>query len=217
MKRNFHRLAIPAALILWTVSGCSGWGSSGPKASGFDQAFSVEQQSIDQVTQDGGCLDVDGSVVCAPDAELPSPGPHLPGSPEPEEALVIEPGSGSEIACEPLPDEDACAFTMSIGRTGFPDGSAYYAAVRLEEKKSYWVSGLSPFVQSTEDPSRLELQIRVTGLAADETKLMQLAVLVYLPGSELPPIETGDLLLRDFGADRSYVVDDVSVVPTESN
>jgi len=215
MKRAFYRWVLPAALITGVFYGCSGWGSSGPKSSGgFDQAFSLEQEAIDQVTQEGTCLDVDGMYLCAPDSELPG---RSPGSPDPEEALVIEPASGSQIACEPVPDEDACVFTLAIRRSGFPEGSGYYAAVRFQEDDSYWVSGLSPFVPSAEDPSRLELKIRVTGLSVDESIPMQLAVLVYFPESGLPPVGAGDLLLRDFEADRVYVVEDIAVVGSESN
>jgi hypothetical protein len=218
MKRIFDRWAILAALILGAVYGCSGWGSSGPKSdNGFNQAFAVEQEAIDQVTQEGGCVDVDGTIVCAPDARLPGdPGPHLPG-PEPEEALDIEPDSGTEIACQSLPDEDACVFTLAIRQYGFPDGTQYYAAVRFQADDSYWESGLSSFTPSPENPERLELQIRVSGLAANEAAQMQLAVLVFLPESDLPPLGAGDLLLRDFGADRVYVSEDVSVVATGPN
>lgn len=212
MKRIFDRWFLPAALILGAVNGCSGWGSSGPKsASSFDQAFSVEQEAIDQVTQEGGCVDVeDGTIVCAPDESI-SDG----RSPE-IEALVIDPPSGSQIACETLPDEDACVFTLAIRKSGFPDGTQYYAAVRIQDKKDTWESGLSPFLPSGDDPKGMEVQVRVTGLSGNDSIRMQLAALVFLPESDLPPLSTGDLLLRDFAADRSYVVDDITVAATPS-
>ena len=212
MKRTFHRWAILAALILATAYGCSGWGSSGPKSTtGFDQAFGLEQDAIDQVTENGTCVDVDGTIICAPDESLPD------GRGPVAEALVIDPESGSQVDCETFSDENACVFTLSIQRAGFPDGSEFYAAVRFQENDSYWISGLSPLTPSIQDPSRLELQVRVTGLKEGKSTQMQLAVLVYFPDSDLPPIGTGDLLLRDFGADRVYVVEDVTVTATPSN
>lgn len=208
---NLIRTVVPTALGLLLCLGCGGNGSSGFDAgsgsSGFDSAFAVEQEAIDQVNQDGGCRDAGGAFICAPDA---ADGGHGTVT----EFLTIDPPSGSEVPCVEMPAEDLCTFTVALNQLGFPEGSRFFAAVRLQDENSYWTSGLSPFVADSEDPASLDLTVHVQRLPEGGTVLMQVAVLVYFPESDLPPPSAGDLLLRDFGADLIYAVTDLSVLAT---
>ena len=203
---QFQLRILPALLVLLLLYGCGGSGSSG-----FDAAFFLEQDAIDNVTEGGGCVDVDGTEICAPDEDLGGGGITIPNPPA---ALVIDPPSGAELSCVPSEAEESCVFNLSIQQANFPEGVQFFAVVRFQDDTSFWSIGPSPFSLSIDDSSTLELMVRVSELKPGKSALMQIAVLVYLPESDLPPQEPGDHLLGDFEADRVYAVKDITVTAT---
>ena len=205
---QFQLRILPTVLVLLLFYGCGGSGSSGfDAAGGLEEAFLLEQDAIDDVTEGGGCVDVDGTEICAPDSDLEdSPANSF----QPPATLTIDPVSGSEVSCVPT-DEDNCVFQLSIQQANFAEGVKFFAAVRYQDETSFWSIGLSPFAPSIDNLSTLELVVRVSRLMLGETALMQLAILVYLPQSDLPSPAPGDHLLGNFEADRVYVVQDITV------
>src|SRR3972149_3776184 len=196
--------------LLWLV--CSGLtfnGCGGSGSSGFDASLQGEQAAIDQVTEQGGCVEVDGTTVCAPAADVSGDVAAAPPETEGPVTLTVNPDSDSSVDCIQQPQEGGCAFTVSILPANFPIGTTFIGAVRLMDPTSPWTPADSPFAPSS-DPSILDAIMQVEGLSVDETAQLQIAVLVYLPDTRLPPSGATEQLLSSFLSDVVFVVTDIT-------
>ncbi len=193
-------------LICLSLTACGGSGSSGFDAS----TFAVEQETIQAVTQDGGCAEAKGTTICAPaDSDLPGiTGPEGFDGPV---ALAIDLEAGSIISCVQETEGENCEFKVSTIPLGFQNGTTFLAAVRLQDSTSPWKTGPSSFVPSMSDPAVLEVMIGVSELQEEEPRPLQLAVLVYLPSSKPAQPGSEDQLLRNFQTDVVYVVNEITV------
>jgi hypothetical protein len=195
------------------LGGCGGSGSSGfdNMAGNGPSAFNDEQAAIEQVTQEGGCVEVDGTTICAPGAPVPET--VLPAQPDSDSSTTSAdaPVSGSQITCEPVGDEKDCGFTVGIIPSGYPEDTAFIAAVRLQDASSSWVLASAPFAPSSSDPARLESNVQIAELSVGDAAQVQIAVLVFLPGHGSPLPGAIEQLLRDFQADVVFVMTDITV------
>jgi hypothetical protein len=202
--------------LLWlvmsglTLGGCTGSGSSGFDANSSggptNALIQQEQAAIEQVTQDGGCVKVEGTTICAPDTSVPaSPGTNTLLT------LTVNPPSRSSVACVKQSEAESCALTVGIVPSGFPAGTTFIAAVRLMDISSAWMPAPLPFIPSLSDPSHIEAMVQLGGLSIGGTARLQIAVLVYLPGTTLPPIGVTQQLLSTFQADVVFVVTDINL------
>jgi len=194
--------------LVWSCAG--GSGSSG---------FITENAAIGAALEQQSCVEYEGLEICAiqtapaipPHSPTPSGSPG-PGTPTATPTLPTPRGDSEVLFNAPLegtrdcvPTDFGCSFSVQFSTRGFPEGSAFYLAVRENPPQGVWNLSLAG---TAAGPADFGGTVPVTGPRGPDqpeptSVHVQIAVLVYFtpPASVTTPVQE----LVDAGPDAAFV------------
>lgn len=197
-------------LVCILISACAGSGSSG-----FDARAKAEQNAIAKVTKEGGCVDVENTVICAPGVNLANVSGINSDFLVSENAarLSIEPVSGARVSCLKNSDLQVCQIMVSVAPSDFAEGTQFFVSAHFKDT----ISWSNPIVlRPISSPgSSLSAVLTLETGSIMESSGFQIAVLVYGENALLPENQGEVPLLADFFPELVYAVAaiEVEIVP----
>jgi len=187
-----------AAACLATICGLAGCGGSG--SSGFDSAPTSEPDAIRQATQDGACVEYNGTIYCAS---------GVPVVIEDDSAAVQFDEPSEPLPCPALPGDGGCTTSVGFSPDGFPPGTTFLGAW-AESENGPWT--LSDTEATSGDPGTDDRDVNVLlpDAGGAPPSAVVVAVLVY-PGPFPTDLPAVSLRLRGFAPDFVYVTSDFAV------
>ncbi|MBN4050025.1 hypothetical protein JYT17_00225 [Nitrospira defluvii] len=188
--------------ICVSMSACAGSGSSG-----FDARADAEQRAISKVGAEGGCEDVEGTIICAPESDLTTAldliNPNVSIF-ENTASVSIDPISGATVSCLQSLDLQTCQLEVRVQTSAFKTGTQFFVTTHFKNE-SFWSNPLI-LTQASLLDSELSAFVTLKSRSILEASSLQIAILLY--GENTPSLENqGQVpLLSDFFPSIVYVV-----------
>ncbi len=194
------------SVVFMFMSACGGSGSSG-----FDARAKAEQNAIAKVTKEGGCVDVESTVICAPGISsldvsgINSDFPLLGDA----GSLSIEPVSGASVSCLQNSGLQTCEMTVSVEPSNFAEETQFFVSTHFKDAAS-WSNPIA-FFPVFSLVTRLSAALTLKTESIMDKSNFQIAVLVYGKNDGLPENQGEVPLLADFFPELVYVVTTIKV------
>lgn len=190
MRTGLAAASALLALLLWSMAGCGGSGSSG-----FDISPLTEGQAIARAIDRNECVAVDEQTICASGVE-PAAGDFQGASVTiaPTDAPVVCDAGGS-------PEKD-CTTSLEFRTEGFTIPNSLVAAIS-ETERGPWVR--VPVTVSEDVTGPRTVAITVPARAESRRKKPLLAAVIVYAGPPPESVSAASEHLGDFGGDLVYV------------
>lgn len=186
------RLTAWALALGLAAAACAG----GSGSSGFE--LRRENHAIDTVLDDGGCVDLDGFVICAADGE----GFQSTPTPDGLDNVATNLDPGNQTPCGPAVPESGTDLMLCFNPSGFSSATVFRVALRSVDPNGPW--HLLPAPMENGNPSDPNFAVDIPLPPADAAgEGVQIAVLVFFtdPGPLQEQVDT----LGATGADFAFV------------